>query len=269
MTCGKGTKNHAGGDCMQPSTVECTATLSCMITEHFGLLLLLWMEICIIGVGYATHLAKLGVAVTQHPQNTNRFSRPMTLLINGIPTTVQGQRIFPTKCASTGQGDNPWVRLDLKKAYLVSLVRVIIYGTTAQNVAVRVGNSLTNNGNDNHQCGMVVHVWNNRHYAVWRDVTCSPPVWGRYINFDRTVQNHFLEICEAVFEYGQQILCCHQHIYKIAVMVLLLQMPVWISEFKEVVLTLMDTVSQCIKDKDCQHQLTVLLLRTLPILVFP
>ena len=44
MTCGKGTRTHAGSDCMQPSTVECTATLSCMITEHLGLLLLLWME---------------------------------------------------------------------------------------------------------------------------------------------------------------------------------------------------------------------------------
>ena len=29
MTCGKGTRTHAGSDCMQPSTMECTATLSC------------------------------------------------------------------------------------------------------------------------------------------------------------------------------------------------------------------------------------------------
>ena len=39
MTCGKGTRTHPGSDCMQPSTVECTATLSCMITEHSGLLI--------------------------------------------------------------------------------------------------------------------------------------------------------------------------------------------------------------------------------------
>ena len=109
--------------------------------------------------GNATHLANLGVTVTQHPQNTGRPSRPKTLLIDGMPTTVNGQSLLPgSTCASTNQGDDPWVRLDLKKAYLVSLVRVIIFGSSGENVAVRVGNSLTNNGNDNHQCGMVVYV---------------------------------------------------------------------------------------------------------------
>ena len=24
--------------------------------------------------------------------------------------------------------------------------------------------------------------------AIWRDVYCTPPEWGRYINFDRTVK---------------------------------------------------------------------------------
>ena len=162
--------------------------------------------------GNATHLANLGVTVTQHPQNTRRPSRPKTLLIDGMPTTVQGQSISSSTCASTNKGDNPWVQLDLKKAYLVSLVRVIIYGTTAQNVTVRVGSSLTNNGNDNNQCGTVPYVDSTRTKAYWRDVPCSPPVWGRYINFDRTVTNHYLEICEVAFGYGQCILCCHQEL---------------------------------------------------------
>ena len=162
--------------------------------------------------GNATHLANLGVTVTQHPQNTDRPSRPKGLMIDGMPTTVNGQSLSPgSTCASTNRSDNPWVRLDLEKAYLVSLVRVIIYGSTGQNVVVRVGNSLTNNGNDNHQCGNVPvpDDYPPTITAYWRDVPCSPPVWGRYINFDRTWQNHRLEICEVAFRYGQCILRCH------------------------------------------------------------
>ena len=179
--------------------------------------------------GNATHLANLGVTVTQHPQNTDSFRshRPKQLMIDGQPTTVTGQSISSSMCASTNQGDNPWVRLDLKKAYLVSLVRAIIFGSTGENVAVQVGNSLTNNGNDNYQCGTVPvpDDYPPTRMAYWRDVPCSPPVWGRYINFNRTKQNHFLEICEVAFRYGQCILCCHKQL-SIAV-IHLLQMPVW------------------------------------------
>jgi hypothetical protein len=123
-------------------------------------------------------------------------------MVDGIPITVNGQSLGSgSSCASTGQGDNPWVRLDLKKAYLVSVVRVIIFGSSGQNVAVRVGSSLTNNGNDNHQCGNFPYVDNERTKAIWRNVSCSPPVWGRYINFDRTVTDHYLEVCEVAFNY--------------------------------------------------------------------
>ena len=162
-------------------------------------------------LGNATHLANLGVNVTQHPQNTDRLGRPKGLMIDGQPTTVTGQSISSSTCASTNIGDNPWVRLDLKKAYLVSLVRAIIYGNTGQNVVVRVGNSLTNNGNDNYQCGNVPvpNDYDTTTTAYWRDVPCSPPVWGRYINFDKTEKARYLEICEVAFRYGQCILCCH------------------------------------------------------------
>ena len=161
--------------------------------------------------GNATHLANLGVTVTQHPQNTQRPSRPKGLMIDGKPTNVNGHSLhIGATCASTNKGDNPWVRLDLKKAYLVSLVRVIIFGSSGQNVTVRVGNNLTNDGNDNHQCGTVPvpDDYPPTITAYWRDVPCSPPVWGRYINFDRTWQNHYLEICEVAFRYGQCILHC-------------------------------------------------------------
>ena len=210
MTCGVGTRTRVGNgpDCTQPSTEECSDE-SCKVNDNC-LFVLLMENLCVMCSGNATHLANFGVTVTQHPRNTDRPSRPKGLMIDGQPTTVNGQSLLPgSTCASTDPGDNPWVRLDFKKAYLVSLVRAIIYGTTAQNVVVRVGSSLTNNGNDNHQCGMVGYVYGDREKAVWKDVPCSPPVWGRYINFDRTKQNHRLEICEVTFRYGQCILCCH------------------------------------------------------------
>ena len=46
---------------------------------------------------------------------------------------------------------------------------------------IRVGNNLANNGNDNHNCGMAPYNSSNDVNAIWRDVICSPPVWGRYI----------------------------------------------------------------------------------------
>ena len=120
-----------------------------------------------------------------------------------IDGNVNGQLIDQNSiCASTKRGDNPWVRLDLKKTYLVSLVRVINFGTPGNNVAVRVGNS-SNNGNDNYLCGNVPYFNKGKRKAIWRDVSCTPPEWGRYFNFNRTVKNHYLEICEAAFEYGQ------------------------------------------------------------------
>ena len=144
--------------------------------------------------------------VKQHPQNTQRPSQPKKKVIDGIPTSVNGQYINPySMCGSTNQGDNPWVRIVMKKSYLVSLVRVIIYGNTGQSVAVRVGNSLRNKGNNNYLCGNVPYngTGSENRKATWRDIFCLPSQWGRYINFDRTVRYHNLEICEVAFKYGQ------------------------------------------------------------------
>ena len=61
---------------------------------------------------------------------------------------------------------------------------------------------------DNHQCGTVPVPDDptTTAMAYWRDVPCSPPVWGRYINFDRTVTYYYLQICEVAFGYSQCIL---------------------------------------------------------------
>ena len=62
--------------------------------------------------------------------------------------------------------------------------------------------SLTNYGDDNYNCGKAPYESSNSLAAIWRDVSCSPPVWGRYINFQRIVTNHILQVCEVAFNYG-------------------------------------------------------------------
>ena len=164
-------------------------------------------------LGNARRLAKFGVTVTLHPKNTNpnNTNRTKEMAIDGFPTTANRRRIYRYRCSVTDRGNNPWMQLDLKKSYLVTRVRAIVYAMSSKDVVVvvHVGSSLTNNGNDNHQCGNITYVAAAREYAVWKDVSCSPPVWGRYINFVRTVVDDYLEICETTFEYGQCTLCCH------------------------------------------------------------
>lgn len=202
MTCGKGTRNRVatGIGCTDPSIEECSAA-SCMID---GLCLFVgnlhYNEMVLLSVGTATHLADFGASVNQWPGDYP--NREAGKAIDGIPVNVDGQGISPSTCAGTSRGTNPWLRIDLKKTYLVSIVRAIIYGSSGQNVTVHVGNNLTNDGNDNHLCGSPVFDSSTRFAAVWKDVTCMPPVWGRYINFQRTVVSHYLEICEVSFKYG-------------------------------------------------------------------
>ena len=101
-------------------------------------------------------------------------------------------------CAATAQSTNPWLRVDLKKEYFVSSVQVVLYPGKLTNVYVYVGNNLANKGNDNHNCGIAPDGIS----LNWRNVFCSPPVWGRYINLQRKVTNHFLMVCEVTFNYG-------------------------------------------------------------------
>ena len=101
-------------------------------------------------------------------------------------------------CAATVQSSYPWLRVDVKKEYFVSSVQAVLYSGKLTSVYVYVGNSLTNNGNDNHECGKAPDATS----LIWRNVSCSPPVWGRYINLQRKVGSHFLQVCEVAFNYG-------------------------------------------------------------------
>ena len=155
---------------------------------------------CLCDVGMATNLsASLGATVTMSSVHSSPFVAAKA--IDGNPKMVTGQKLEGTDCAATTESVNPWLRVDLQKEYLVSLVRIIPIGDRGENVYVHVGNSLTNNGNDNHECGKAPYdgVSSN---AIWRDVNCSPPVWGRYINLHRIGTNLILMLCEVAFNYG-------------------------------------------------------------------
>ena len=157
---------------------------------------------CLCDVGTATSLGasrSLGATVTMSSVYSSMFAAAKA--IDGNPKDVTGQKLVGTDCAGTMKSDDPWLRVDLQKEYLVSRVRIIPIGDRGENVYVYVGNSLTNSGNDNNNCGKAAYDGPSSN-AIWRDVNCSPPVWGRYINLQRIVTNHILQVCEVAFNYG-------------------------------------------------------------------
>ena len=94
----------------------------------------------------ATNLAKsLGVTVIMSSVYNSVFVAAKA--IDGNPKDVTGPTLVGTDCAATKSSLNPWLRVDLQKAYLVSRVRIIPIDDRGENVYVHVGNSLTNNGN--------------------------------------------------------------------------------------------------------------------------
>ena len=156
---------------------------------------------CLCDVGMATNLGtSLGATVTMSSVFSSDYVAAKA--INGIPKDVTGQKIVSTDCAATKSSLNPWLRVDLQKEYVVSRVRAILYDYKGQDVYVHVGNSLTNDGNDNYNCGKAPYDHTTRRNAIWRDVSCSLPVWGRYINLQRNVTNNIIHVCRVAFNYG-------------------------------------------------------------------
>ena len=150
---------------------------------------------CLCDVGMATNLsASLGATVTTSSLYSSVYVAAKA--IDGNPKDVTGQTLYGTDCAASKSSLNPWLQVDLQKEYLVSRFRVIPIGNRGENLYVYVGNNLTNNGNDSHKCGKAPYDSSNDLNAIWRDVSCRPPVWGRYINLQRNVTNDILTICE-------------------------------------------------------------------------
>ena len=201
VECGNGTRTRqmSGQKCTGPSTEICIVT-SCMILLWCKSHLLLCVQ-CLCDVGTASNLAaSLGATVTISSVFASDYVAAKA--IDGNPKDVTGQTLVGYDCAATAFSSNPWLRVDLQMEYLVSCVRAILIDDRGENVYVHVGNSVTNNGNDNHNCGKAPYDNSNHLDAIWRDVSCRPPVWGRYINLQRIVTNHILHVCEVAFDYG-------------------------------------------------------------------
>ena len=155
-----------------------------------------------VSVGMATDLANsLGVTVTMSSTFSSTYTASKA--IDGNPQIVIGQTMVGTDCAATRSTLNPWLRVDLRKEYFVSRVRVMPIGNRGNNLFVHVGNSLANNGNGNYKCGQAPYDSSTNYDATWRDVTCNPPTWGRYISLQRVVTSGILHVCEVAFDYGE------------------------------------------------------------------
>ena len=102
-----------------------------------------------------------------------------------MPGVVDGNResnFHRGSCTETEFQSNPRWRVDLEEEVLVVRVAVTNRGDCSgdrmNNFAVKIGNSLRDNGRENPKCG--------DNYAVSTGITktivCLPPLFGRYVN---------------------------------------------------------------------------------------
>ncbi|XP_065834055.1 receptor-type tyrosine-protein phosphatase S-like isoform X2 [Oscarella lobularis] len=104
-----------------------------------------------------------------------------------------------SSCATTLASTSPWLRVDLKTAYLITSVEASFWDRQGNGAVVRVGSNLTNDGNVNPQCGQPI---SNSASGTWTKTVCSPPLWGRYINVRKTSETgSYLGVCELRANY--------------------------------------------------------------------
>ncbi|XP_055506238.1 uncharacterized protein LOC129706200 [Leucoraja erinacea] len=97
-------------------------------------------------------------------------------------------------CARTLKSTNPWWRVDLKKSYNVSVVRITnrahCCSAWLQEAEIRIGNSLENDGNLNRLCGTVDSV-----SETTLTFYCAGFI-GRFVNIIIPGQDKILTLCE-------------------------------------------------------------------------
>ena len=121
--------------------------------------------------------------------------RPALLAIDG--------KVSGSLCATTLASTSPWLRVDLRTAYFITSVEALFWRSRGDGAVVRVGSNLTNDGNVNPMCGQPISF----SAQGWTRTTCSPPLWGRYINVQKTSsQNISLSVCELRANYSNKFL---------------------------------------------------------------
>ena len=105
-------------------------------------------------------------------------------------------------CATTYRSTTPWLRVDLKTAYLIRSIETSFRENRGNGAFVRIGSDLTNDGNDNPLCGTVPN--RNNGASNWTTtIMCSSSLWGRYINVQKMSSSiGYLSVCELEASYG-------------------------------------------------------------------
>ena len=152
-------------------------------------------------VGGKLNLGQIGASATQGPKNQSDDSMGASLAIDGRRGTYSWPSIWLNRWSCAASMSSPlvrsWLRIDLRSVYLISKVVVTFYGSTGRNTIIRVGSSLSNDGNDNLLCGTVVNYADWGRTSIQRTVTCWERLWGRYVNLQRpNTGTGNLEICE-------------------------------------------------------------------------
>ncbi|KAG7469118.1 hypothetical protein MATL_G00125460 [Megalops atlanticus] len=114
---------------------------------------------------------------------------------NAIDGNTEGTLALGS-CTHTEEEDHPWWRVDLLKRYRITSVTITnrkdCCADRIEGAEIRIGDSLTNNGNDNPRCavidtipagGSVKHI-------------CSKSMVGRYVNVILPKKEAWLTLCE-------------------------------------------------------------------------
>ena len=146
-------------------------------------------------VGGQIDMTAIGAVAEHGPLDTIDSRYQASLAIDGVTNTGY---------ATTNPSMDPWLRVDLKTAYLIASVETSFYRNRGNGAFVRIGSDLTNDGNNNPLCGTVPNRNNGK--TIWTTtIVCSPSLWGRYINVQKIFPNNFyLSLCELKASYGRK-----------------------------------------------------------------
>ncbi|XP_040204109.1 fucolectin-like [Rana temporaria] len=113
--------------------------------------------------------------------------------INAIDGNLDPEA-FHGSCTHTDNEVSPWWRVDLLKSYRISSISITNrnnFGDRINGAEILVGNSLSDNGNNNPKCGLITSMPNGATQKYY----CHGMV-GRYVNIIIRGKASFLTLCE-------------------------------------------------------------------------
>ncbi|XP_073484943.1 fucolectin-like [Aquarana catesbeiana] len=98
-------------------------------------------------------------------------------------------------CSHTHNDPSPWWRVDLLTAYRINHINITNRGDCCaerlNSAEILIGNSLSNNGNDNPRCAMVISIpAGGTEFFMCNDMV------GRYFNVILRGKSDYLHLCE-------------------------------------------------------------------------